>query len=141
MKSQRQLQVGEQIKRIIADIFLREGLTTIMGNYITILEADASPDIKNVRIYIDIFGDTKNKDQILDRLNKAAPHFRYELGKRLTSRNTPEIYFVLDRTEENALRLESLIDQESIAITKSTLKPKKVATKKTTTKSLRKKKS
>lgn len=146
MKSQRQLQVGEQIKRIIADIFLREGLMTIMGNYITILEADASPDIKNVRIYLDIFGDTKNRDQILARLNNAAPHFRHELGKRLSSRNTPEISFILDRTEENALRLEALIDQESQAILNPKPKPKKPVTKKSSAKkpaakSPRKKKS
>jgi len=127
MKSQRQLQVGEQIKRVIAEIFLREGLLTMMGSCITILEADASPDIKNVRIYIDIFGDTKNNDAIVTRLNKAAPHFRHELGKRLTSRNTPEISFILDRTEENAVRLEALLEKESMAIAAPTKakKPRK----------------
>lgn len=117
MKSQRQLQVGEQIKRIIAEIFLREGLLTIMGNCITILEADASPDIKNVKIYIDIFGDNKNNDAIVARLNKVAPHFRHELGKRITSRNIPEIVFILDRTEEHAVRLEALLEKESLAMT------------------------
>jgi len=121
MKSQRQLQVGEQIKRIISEIFLREGLLTIMGSCITILEADASPDIKNVRIYIDIFGDTKNNKMILTKLNNAAPHFRHELGKRLTARNTPEISFVLDETEKNALLLEALIEKEA----KSIMNPKK----------------
>ena len=128
MKSQRQLQVGEQIKRIISEIFLREGLLTIMGNYITILEADASPDIKNVRIYIDIFGDTKNNKIILTKLNNAAPHFRHELGKRLTARNIPEISFVLDQTEEKAVKLEALLEKESAALatpTKTTKKPRK----------------
>lgn len=121
MKSQRQLQVGEQIKRAIAEIFLREGLLTIMGSCITILEADASPDIKNVRVYIDIFGDAKNNKAILDRLNKAAPYFRHELGKRLAARNVPELSFILDRTEEKALQLEALIDKESDAL----MNPKK----------------
>ncbi|MSP33433.1 MAG: 30S ribosome-binding factor RbfA [Rickettsiales bacterium] len=121
MKSQRQLQVGEQIKRVIAEIFLREGLLTMMGSCITILEADTSPDIKNVRVYIDIFGDAKNNKAILQRLNKAAPYFRYELGKRLSSRNIPEILFILDRTEENALHLEALLEKESEAI----MNPKK----------------
>jgi len=119
MKSQRQLQVGEQIKRIIADIFLREGLSTIMGNCITILEADASPDIKNVKIYLDFFGNEENHKKIIARLNHAAPHFRYELGKKLSSRNTPEIHFILDKTESQALSLEELIKKESQTIFQS----------------------
>ncbi len=112
MKSQRQLQVGEQIKRIIADIFMREGLSVMNGSHITILEADVSPDIKNVKIYIDIFGDKNKTEAILSRLNQAAPQFRFALGKKLTSRNTPEILFVLDTTRDNALRLEGLIEKE-----------------------------
>lgn len=123
MKSQRQLQVGEQIKRVIAEIFLREGLLTMMGNCITILQADASPDIKNVRVYIDIFGDAKKNDAIVARLNKAAPHLRHELGKRLVARNTPEITFILDCTEENAVRLEALLEKESMAIFEPAKKP------------------
>ncbi len=112
MKSQRQLQVGERIKRIISDIFLREGLLTMHGNYITILEASISPDIKNARIYIDIFGDGKHNQKILDRLNSSAPHFRFELAKQLTSRNIPEITFMLDETEKKVSDLEKLIANE-----------------------------
>jgi len=135
IKSQRQLQVGEQVKRIIADIFIREGLSVITGNYVTILEADVSPDIKNVKIYVDIFGDSNKNDRILDRLNQVSGHFRFELGKRMSSRNTPEITFILDRTQENAIKLESLIDEESHAMSGPIVKPKlstkskKVATK------------
>ncbi len=124
MKSQRQLQVGEQIKRIMADIFLRENLLTINNSHITILEADASPDIKNVRIYLDIFGDDKNHEKIIDKLNNAAPHFRFELGKRLTSRNTPEICFILDKTQASATKLEALINQEAKALAKTNKKPR-----------------
>ncbi len=115
-KSQRQLQVGEQIKRTLADVFMRENLSVINGSFVTILEADASPDIKNVRVFIDIFGNDANHKKILDKLNNAAPHFRHELGRRMTSRNTPEIKFILDRTQDKALKLESLIDQEAEAI-------------------------
>ncbi len=125
MKSQRQLQVGEQIKRIIAEIFLREGLMTMAKSYITILEADVSPDIKNVKIYLDIFGAAENNKKILQQLNHAAPHFRHELGKRMSSRNTPEISFILDKTEESALQLEALIEKEAKAMLEPVKKPRK----------------
>lgn len=130
-KSQRQLQVSEQIKRIIADIFLREGLSTIMGSFITVLEADVSPDIKNVKIYLDIFGDQKNNKKILDKFNDMSPFFRHNLGKKMASRNTPEIRFVLDDTQQKAINIESLIASEAIAIAEPSSVRKAKTTKKT----------
>lgn len=124
MKSQRQLQVGETIKRIIADIFLREGISSINGNYITILEADVSPDIKNVRIFVDIFGNEKAHQEIIEKLNKAAPHFRFQMAKKMTARNIPEIIFVLDKTEDKAIKLENLIATESKNLASPNKKPR-----------------
>ncbi len=112
-KSQRQLQIGEQIKRIIADIFAREGMSSISGSYITISQADVSPDIKNCTIYVNIFGNEKNRDAILTKLNGSASFFRRELGRNVAFRSTPEIKFILDKTEEEATTLESLINKES----------------------------
>ena len=51
-KSQRQLQVGEQIKRIVASIFLQEDIFVIKGAQVTIARADVSPDMKNARIFL-----------------------------------------------------------------------------------------
>ena len=52
MKSQRQLQIGENIKRILSEIFLRDDVAMYPGSIITVLEADVSPDAKNIRVYI-----------------------------------------------------------------------------------------
>jgi len=118
MKSQRQLQIGENIKRIMSEIFLRDDVASVPGSIITILEADVSPDAKNIRIYIDIFGNEKMHGEIVKALNKAAPHFRYKMAQRITLRVVPEITFILDTTQNKALSLESLIDSESKKINK-----------------------
>ncbi len=114
MKSQRQLQIGENIKRTMSEIFLRDDILTVPGSYITILEADVSPDTKNVKIYIDIFGNDQIHGKIVDKLNEMAPHFRYELAKRIVLRVVPEISFILDKTQDKALGLEALIASEAI---------------------------
>lgn len=108
MKSQRQLQIGENIKRIMSEIFLRDDILTVPGSYITILEADVSPDAKNVKIYIDIFGNEKIHDKIISSLNNAAPHFRHKLAGKITLRSVPEISFILDKTQDRAMQLENL---------------------------------
>ena len=113
MKSQRQLQIGENIKRIISEIFFREDVATIPGTMITVLEADVSPDAKNVRIYVDIFGNEEKHQEIINKLNKSAPHFRYQLAQKITLRVVPEIIFELDTTGARVHNLESLIESES----------------------------
>ena len=112
MKSQRQLQIGENIKRNMSEIFLREDILTVPGSYITILEADVSPDAKNARIYIDIFGNDAVHQKIVTKLNEMAPYFRHLMAKKVMLRVVPEITFVLDRTQKKALDLESLIALE-----------------------------
>ncbi len=113
MKSQRQLQIGENIKRIMSDIFLRDDILNVPGSLITVLEADVSPDAKNVKIFIDIFGNEKIHEKIVEKLNEAAPHFRYQMAKKITLRVVPEITFILDKTQKNAMNLEALIEDEA----------------------------
>ena len=135
MKSQRQLQVGENIKRNMAEIFLRDEILTLPGSYVTILEADVSPDIKNVRIYIDIFGNDNLHAEIVKQLNEIAPRFRYLLAKKMISRVVPEITFVLDETAKNVIKMENLITVEAkkykkIAANEKKAKPVKVKVRK-----------
>ncbi len=125
MKSQRQLQIGETIKRTMSEIFLRDDILSVPGSYITILEADVSPDAKSVRIFVDIFGNEAMHDKIIKKLNEAAPHFRYQLGKKVTLRNVPEIIFVLDKTQTRAMALEVLISDEASKYKAAEKKPKK----------------
>ncbi len=113
MKSQRQLQIGENIKRVMSEIFLRNDISTIPGSYITILEADVSPDAKNVKIFLDIFGNEEIHDKIIKQLNNAAPQLRHELSKRVTLRGTPDIKFVLDKTGVHVKTIEDILSDES----------------------------
>jgi len=113
MKSQRQLQIGENIKRIMSEIFLEEDFSVMMNNVITVLEADVSPDAKNVKIFVDIFGDSSKHQQIFDKICGLTPHFRYELAKKINLRITPEIVFIHDKTIQNASAIEALIYDEA----------------------------
>lgn len=112
MKSQRQLKVGQLIKKYISEILLRDDLLSSSKVFITVMEADVSPDIKFAKIYLDIFG-TDNTKNIVDKLNSMSGHFRHKLASLMTTRNIPEIVFVLDDTSKYASKIEGLIAKES----------------------------
>lgn len=111
-KSQRQLQIGEQIKRILAEIFLQDNLLAVKSGYITILQADISPDAKNAKIFIDIFGQADTKKIIAD-LNQVAPYLRSKLANKINLRYTPELNFYLDETAKEVNKIESLLNEEA----------------------------
>ncbi len=120
MKSQRQLQIAENIKRIMSEIFLREDYSVIMNNVITVLMADVSPDAKNVKIFIDICGDSSKHSQILEKINSNTHNFRYLLAQKIDLRFVPEIVFLQDKNINNSLVIESIINQEKQKNTKKT---------------------
>lgn len=127
MKSQRQLQIGENIKRLMSEILMREDFLFVNNNVITILEADVSPDAKNVKIYVDIFGDDSKKQITFDKLSSRTLHFRFELAKKIKLRVMPEINFVLDKTNDNASIIENIIAHETKSYQDTTSLPIKTS--------------
>jgi ribosome-binding factor A len=111
-KSQRQLQIGEQTKRILAEIFSQDNLLAKKNVYITILRADVSPDAKNARIFIDIFGQFDQK-KIMKDLKDATSYLRSKLANKINLRYTPELTFILDETHKIASKIDNLLMQES----------------------------
>ena len=111
IKSQKQLQIAEQIKRNIAEILAQDNILSIPGIFLTVTKADVSPDIKNVKIHVNIFGNT-DKEKLFIRLNGLAPYFRGQLSKKLNIRHTPEISFILDSSGDNLAKIDKLINEE-----------------------------
>lgn len=111
-KSQKQLQIGEQIKREMAQIFLHDDIFIRNDHFkITVCEADASPDLKNVKVFINIFGDI-NEGRMIKELNDSNLYFRKKISSSLRLRNIPQIRFILDKTAQNAVDIESKIQKE-----------------------------
>ena len=114
MKSQRQLQIGETIKRVISELFLRDDIFfNKQGAHITISQADVSPDAKSAKIFVNIFGNDAVHEKLVAKLNEMAPHFRFQIAKKVVLRVVPEIDFVLDKTQKNAFDISALIEQEA----------------------------
>lgn len=105
--------MGEAIKRAMSNIFMQDDYLKVAGSYMTISEADVSPDAKNVKIYIDIFGNPELHNTIIKNLNQLAPRFRHQIAKNVILRVVPQITFVLDKTQDNVASLEGLLQSET----------------------------
>jgi ribosome-binding factor A len=104
--------LNEHLKREISSILRREVRDPRIGMP-TVTEADVTQDLWLARIYVRP-GPTemdRNVDEMIEGLTAAAPFVRRELGRVLGIRRVPELRFLVDRTLEDALRVERILKE------------------------------
>lgn len=97
--SQRQLRVGELVRRQLTEILMRGDLhdPALAGASIIVSEAQPSPDLKSVTAYISVLGG-QNEDAVLKALRVQSKPLRHEVMNGLTLKFAPALKFELDRS-------------------------------------------
>ncbi len=109
--SQRQLRVGEEIRHVLAEIFMRgdfyaEELSSIS---ITVTEVDVAPDMRNATAYVSPLGGVMEEAELAEILNEYAPEFNQMLAKKLIMKFTPRLTFSADNRFDYAEKIEALL--------------------------------
>lgn len=114
--SQRQLRVGQEIKRIIAGLIEREEVRNLFGfdALVTVTEARISPDLKYCHVYFVTSKEEKN-EEALNLLQLAAGHMRKVIGVKTALRFVPEIVFKIDFSYEQVDKIERLLHHPKVA--------------------------
>jgi ribosome-binding factor A len=114
--NQRQLRVGEEIRHVLAGIFMRGECydPDVTNNSITVSEVRISPDLKNATAYFMPLGG-KNRDIVLAALIRNAPILRKLVSDQMKLRYAPRISFRLDNSFDEAHRIELLLKSPAVA--------------------------
>ena len=107
----RQLKFAKLIQKEISDIFQRDKRGILDNAFVTIADVRVSPDLGLARIYVSMML-AKDKQAILDKITSRKGEIRKALGNKIGKqvRVIPELVFYLDEVEENAQRMDSLIN-------------------------------
>lgn len=113
--SQRQLRVGELIRRALSEILLRGDLhePALSGVSITVGEVRTSPDLKVATIYLLPLGG-RDAEETLEALNRAKGEIRRELTRSVQLRHSPELRFVLDESYDRMDRTREMLREERV---------------------------
>ena len=106
--SLRLLRVGEEIRRILSEIFERGDIknTDLLKYLMTITEVSVSPDLGHADVFItSVVTDEKTMPLLLKGLRDEAPFLRHLLSKRLTFKRLPELHF---KEDTRFLRMEEI---------------------------------
>ena len=113
--SQRQLRVGELIRRTLSEVLLRgEVHDPDLNRFsITVGEVRISPDLKVATAYVSPLGGQGQQD-VLDLLEKNKGEIRRMIGKKLALKYSPELRFRLDETFDQLDETRRLFAQDAV---------------------------
>ena len=113
--SQRQLRVGELVRRTLSDVLMRGDIHDPDLNRVsvTVGEVRASPDLKVATAFVLPLGG-EGRENLLDLLNRNRSEIRRVLGKKLDLKFTPELRFKLDETFDQLDETRRIFSQETV---------------------------
>ena len=113
--SQRQLRVGELIRRALSDILMQGAIHDPDLNRIsvTVSEVTASPDLKIATAYVCPLGG-QGGDDLIALLAKNKSEIRRSISKKLILKYTPDLRFRIDETFDRMDETRRLFSQENV---------------------------
>ena len=102
--------LGEALREEIAAIVEGELSDPRIG-LVAVNEVQMAPDGKLARVMVDVIGTDDEAERSIEGLNAARGYIRYELTSRLGKRHTPDVLFVLDRSQQHSGRVEQLLQR------------------------------
>lgn len=108
--SQRQLRVGQEIRKILASMVDKGEIHNLEGinALVTITEVHISPDLKYASVFI-MTSNGVGLKEALNGLQLAANYLRKQVGARLQLRYSPELFFKVDESFERVDQIEKLL--------------------------------
>jgi ribosome-binding factor A len=113
--SQRQLKVGEQIRRALSDALIR-GETHepgLMGTSVTVSEVKVTPDLRHATAFVMPLGG-RRADETLAALGRARGELRRWVARTMTTKYTPDITFRLDESFDRMDEVRKMFDRPEV---------------------------
>lgn len=101
--------VATEIQQEISAMLAGELKDPRISTFASISEVRMTPDLKQAKIYVTVMGPENEQKDTIKALTAAAGFIRYELTERLQLRRSPELMFVLDRSEEYGRYIDDLL--------------------------------
>jgi ribosome-binding factor A len=120
-KGYRQGRLGEEIKKIISSMLLRELKDPRLSAMISITAVEVTSDGSYATVYFSVLGsdpgsetELEQQQDTIDAFNKAKGFIRRQIGHEIKLRHVPELVFKIDKSMEYGRHISKIIDQLDI---------------------------
>ena len=109
--SNRQLKVGQQIRYLVSNFFIKEEF--IFENFdsknLTIVDVTLSTDLKNARIFVTTNSISENQ-LLIDKLNNKSKLIQKKIASNLNLKFAPKIKFFFDNSLQYSNKINSILE-------------------------------
>src|SRR3954451_19494544 len=111
MKMHRLARVAEAVRETASETILYD-MHDPRVKFVTVTRAEVSGDLQHAKVFVSIMGTEKEQELTLKGLRHAAGFVQSRLAKRLQTRFTPVLTFVLDQGVKRSIELAKLLNEE-----------------------------
>ncbi len=113
--SQRQLRVAEEIRHILADLFIRTEFRDpeLQGQKFTVTEVQMTFDLRHAIVYVSHLGQSDVAD-FLPALKRVTPYLKNQLSQKIRLKFLPDLRFEADTTLDYAAKIEMLLQNPKV---------------------------
>lgn len=111
--SLRNERVRKTLMKEIADILQKELRNSNIHGVVSITDIEISHDNSYAKVYYSVLAAEEEKAKIIKAVTDNTPKVRYEVGKRIRLRLTPELRFIPDDSLERGSHVTDLINKIS----------------------------
>jgi len=115
-QGQRQLRVGETLRKALSEVLMRAPVEDpdLSGVTVTVSQVTMSPDLRHATAFVMPLGGSE-QNQVVAALERHRKFIRGELARRVTLKYMPTMTFKLDETFDEAERIERLLRSPKVA--------------------------
>ena len=113
--SQRQLRVGELVRRTVSDVLMRGDVhdPDLAGVSVTVGEVRMSPDLRIATVYVLPLGGV-NVKTVIKALARSAHELRRAVNKAVKLKFSPELRFLPDETFDQMDHTRQMLNDERV---------------------------
>ena len=113
MASNRIQRINEDIQRVLATLLRSIKDPRVNQGIISVTAVDTTTDLRHANVFLSVY-ELQSEKEFMKGLKSASGFLRFELGKSLSLRYTPELHFELDKAIERGAKISTILNKLEI---------------------------
>lgn len=110
MTSRRVQKVAEAVREVVSMAILTE-LKDPRVRDVTVTYVEVTPDLRSAKVHVSVMGDDTRQQLSLRGLQNSAGFLQSKVAKRIDTRYTPRLEFVLDLGVKRSIEIAQILQQ------------------------------
>lgn len=110
MQSRRTLKAAEAVREVVGMAIIAD-LQDPRIRDVTVTKVEVSGDMRYAKVYVSVMGDEKKQNLCLRGLQSAAGFLQSKCAKRIDTRYTPRLTFILDQGVKQSLEISRILSE------------------------------